>query len=105
MRKTVFISFLLAFALCTRAQVAFKTVIKDGPVVVGESFQVQYVLEDIDRTSDFSPPEFKNFNLVGGPYIYNGSAYGTDGSKKLKNFVYTLEAIKPGRFMIAGATA
>jgi hypothetical protein len=105
MRKTVFIFLMLVLTPMLNAQVAFKTVTKDGPVVVGESFQVQYVLEDIDKASDFSPPEFKNFRFINGPFIYDGSAYGTDGLKKMKNFVYTLEAIKPGRFLIAGASA
>lgn len=105
MRKAVFISFIMMLVLAVNAQVAFKTVVKDGPVVVGESFRVQYVLEDIEKISDFSPPEFKDFDFVDGPSIYDGSAYSADGTKQIKNFVYTLKAIKPGRFRIAGAYA
>lgn len=105
MQKAVLIFIILLASFATRAQVAFKTVLRQGPVVAGESFQVQYVLEDIDRNSDFSPPGFPDFRFVSGPYIYEGMAFGTDGGKKMKNYVYTLEAIKPGRFTIAGASA
>lgn len=75
------------------------------PVVTGEPFQVQYVLEDFNENNEFYPPDFKNFRFVSGPFVHEGSAYGADGIKKVKNVVYTLEAVKPGKFIIEGATA
>lgn len=105
MRKLGFIFFLPAFSLVATAQVAFKTILKKGPVVAGESFQVQYVLEDIEKSDAFYPPDFGDFRFVSGPYEYEGSVRGEDRSKKLKNIVYTLEAITPGRYRIKGATA
>ncbi|HRE39655.1 MAG TPA: BatD family protein, partial [Chitinophagaceae bacterium] len=74
------------------------------PLVAGESFQVQYILEDADNASNLKPPIFKNFRYVAGPNLYTGSVPSVHGSKPLRNFVYTLEATRPGRFMIPGTT-
>lgn len=104
MQKVILIFFSIAFSLAAGAQF-FETVLKKGPVVAGESFQVQYVLEDIVRENEFYPPDFKDFRFVSGPNVYDAQGYGTNGPKKLKNFVYTLEAVKPGRFIIPGASA
>jgi len=99
--------FSIAFLLCSallQAQVSFKTVVPQQPLVAGESFQVQYILEDADNASSLKPPVFKNFRYVAGPNLYTGSVPSVHGSKPLRNFVYTLEATRPGRFMIPGTT-
>ncbi|WP_276504364.1 BatD family protein [Terrimonas pollutisoli] len=91
--------------ICTQAQLVFKTIVTQGPIVAGEPFQVQYVLENLDKEDEFFPPDFKGFRSVSGPNVYVGSAYGIDGASKLKNIVYTLVAAKPGKFIIPGAAA
>lgn len=99
--------FSIAVLLCSallQAQVSFKTVVPQQPLVAGESFQVQYILEDADNASNLKPPVFKNFRYVAGPNLYTGSVPSVHGSKPLRNFVYTLEATRPGRFMIPGTT-
>jgi hypothetical protein len=69
------------------------------PIIPGESFQVQYIVENSDDISDFSPPRFAGFRVVSGPNIYSGNK-----SAHYKNLVFTLAAIKEGRFKIYGAT-
>ena len=103
MRSFIFIAVLLC-SVILQAQVSFKTVVPQQPLVAGESFQVQYVLEDADNASSLKPPIFKNFRYVAGPNLYTGSVPSVHGSKPLRNFVYTLEATRPGRFMIPGTT-
>ena len=100
----LFILMFTAF-IAIQAQVVFKTIVTQGPVVVNESFQVQYVLENLDKEDEFFPPDFKDFRFVSGPNVYIGSSYGIDGAKKLKNIIYTLMATKPGKFIIPGAAA
>lgn len=90
---------------CLQAQKDFQTIVTEGPVVAGESFQVQYVLEETNKDNEFFAPDFKEFRFVSGPNIYTGSAYGTGGQRKLKNIVYTLAATRPGKFIIPGASA
>lgn len=87
------------------SQAVFKTIVPQKTVIVGESFPVQFVVEDMEKEDDFIPPVFKNFKLVSGPYVYGGSIYGMNGSRNLKNVVFTLEAIRPGRFIITGGSA
>lgn len=84
----------------------FKTIVSQPLVTAGESFQVYYVLEDIEKDNEFIPPVFKDFRLglVSGPYIYSGSVNGNNGSSPLKNFAFTLVATKAGRYIVPGAT-
>ncbi len=96
---------LIVFHTCIQAQKDFQTIVTEGPVIAGESFQVQYVLEETDKDNEFFAPDFKEFRFVSGPNIYTGSAYGTGGPRKLKNIVYTLAATRPGKFIIPGASA
>lgn len=93
----------LIFNYCLQAQVSFKTVVPQQPVVEGESFRVQYVLTGAEPTSAIRTPVFTGFRLIGGPNIYDGSTLTTTGSQYVQNFVYTLEALRPGRFVIPPA--
>jgi len=89
-----------------KAQVTFKTILPQQPVISGESFQVQYIIEDAaDSPGNFIPPLFSNFRIVAGPNIYTGSVASIKGRTSLRNAVYTLVAQKPGKFIIHGATA
>ena len=103
MRKIAAIFTFLVLITAGHAQVIFKTIVPQQPVVAGESFQVQYIIEDGDRTISVKPPVFSNFRFVAGPNIYMGSVSTMNGVKPLHNTVYTLEAVRPGRFMIPGA--
>jgi len=103
MRKIAAIFTFLVLITAGHAQVIFKTIVPQQPVVAGESFQVQYIIEDGDRTISVKPPVFSNFRFVAGPNIYMGSVSTMNGVKPLHNTVYTLEAVRLGRFMIPGA--
>ena len=98
------IIFLVTLHVSVFAQTNFQTIVPSGPVVIGESFQVQYVLDDTDD-SEFFAPDFKGFRVVSGPNIYTGSAYGASGARKLKNIVYTLAATRTGVLIVPGASA
>jgi hypothetical protein len=88
----------------TMAQSRFRTVVPQQPVVVGESFRVQYIIEDAESFSDFIVPIFKGFHLVAGPDKYTGSTTKNDHVKKLSNIVFTLTALHPGKFIVPGAS-
>jgi hypothetical protein len=103
MRGFLFITFLLC-SIIIKAQVIFKTVVPGQPVVAGESFQVQYILEDAENAINLKPPVFKNFRYIAGPNVYTGTVSGKTGLKSLRNFVYTVEASKPGKYVIPGTT-
>jgi hypothetical protein len=97
--------FIIFAFTAAKSQSDFQTIVTQGPIVAGESFQVQYVLENTDKDNEFFAPDFKGFRFVSGPNIYTGTAYGAGRTRKLKNIVYTLVATGPGKFVIPGASA
>ena len=103
-RKVIIFIFLFAPFLL-KAQFDFNTVVPQRPVVSGESFQVQYIFREAEKIGNFKAPVFNHFRFVSGPNQYTGSVATAKGIKPLKNFVYTLEAKNPGRFIIPGAMA
>ena len=86
-------------------QVVFKTIVPQQPVVLGESFRVQYVAEGAETMDHFVPPSFTAFRVVDGPEVYSGLTSFTSKGRQLRNTIYTLEATSLGRKKIAGAVA
>ena len=95
----IFFVLLTAFAI---AQVSFKTIVPVTPIVVGEAFQVQYVIDDGEAASGFITPIFKGFKTVAGPYIYSGKTRLANNDRLSKNYVFTLVALNPGKQIISG---
>lgn len=102
MKKAIAIACLLA-GLSLRGQVNFRTVVPQQPVISGESFQVQYVLEGAGHAPVISTPSFRGFRLISGPNMYSGFITTAAGNIPVRNYVYTLEASRAGRFIIPGA--
>jgi hypothetical protein len=100
---TILFLFLLSFTAAT--QVIFKTTVQRTTVVVGESFFVEYLLEDIGKNDGFSAPDFNGMRVVRGPDMTPGNINTPDGMKPVKNYMFTLVALKPGTFTIHGARA
>jgi hypothetical protein len=99
MPKAAIILSLLLLSVISKAQIVFKTEVPPLPVIAGESFRVQYILSGIETNSDVTAPPFTGFRMIGRPEVYH-----IDGSTHVKNIVYTLVAVKPGKFIIRGAT-
>jgi hypothetical protein len=97
-RHILFVLFFLPVFTSAFSQVIFKTIIPQRPIELGESFQVQYIIENANELTDFSPPKFLGFRVVSGPNIY------PDMSGSKKNMVFTLAAVKEGKLKIGGAT-
>lgn len=105
-KKLKSICFGAAVFIClqTMAQPAFRTVVPQQPVVIGEPFRVQYIMEDAEQFSDFVVPAFKGFSLVAGPDSYSGSTSKNNKVKQLSNISFTLSALHPGKFIVPGAS-
>ncbi|MBL7741215.1 MAG: protein BatD [Chitinophagaceae bacterium] len=100
--RAIIISILLLFSLIAGAQVVFKTIVP-STAEVGRSFPVEYVIESSDDNDSFTRPSFKELRLINGPGIYHGRT--PNGAIPVKNYVFTLMAERPGRYLIPGATA
>ncbi len=83
------------------AQRIFQTIVSSTPLVEGESFRVQYVLTDVANGGNLITPDFRPIRLVSGPDIYSNEVNGTAPSTK--NYVFTLVALKSGKYKIPGA--
>ena len=104
--RGVILSFIFfTVSLITAAQVGFRTVVPQQPVVAGESFEVQYIVEGDANIQSFTAPAFAGFRFVTGPHVYKGAVIDLNTPRPLVNTVYTLAAIKPGRYLIHGAKA
>lgn len=95
---------MLYHSLAAFCQQGFITLLPQQPVIAGEAFQVQFVIADAKKVSDFTPPRFEPFRVVSGPNIYTG--YSSTGKEVIRNrnYVYTLVTDKTGVFAIKGAT-
>jgi hypothetical protein len=93
----------LFLSLVSAAQISFTTIVSKQTITAGESFQVQYTLRNAEKTGSFNAPAFTGFRVINGPHIYTGTEQGSNGETQLRNYVFALEAIKPGRFIISGA--
>ncbi len=101
------------FSICTLfflpailvAQVSFRALVPQGPAVAGESFRVQYVIENAETIQNFTAPSFAGFRIVNGPEIYYGQTSNSAFPASLKNMIYTLQADEPGRYHLKGAAA
>lgn len=103
MKRTVGFILLILFSVVVKAQKAFRTIVPQEQVVVGEAFQVQYIVEDGTVAENFITPSFPGFKIVTGPYIYFGAAPKNNQQKQSKNFVITLEPLTTGKLFIPGA--
>ncbi|MCG2617610.1 BatD family protein [Terrimonas sp. NA20] len=104
MKKGLLLIPALMILCLLNAQVSLKTIVTQGPVVAGESFQVQYVLEDEGSEADFFQPDFKPFRVISGPNAYAGVNYGDKGAINVKNITFTLLATKEGLYAIPAAS-
>jgi LPXTG-motif cell wall-anchored protein len=106
--RFVILVFLLTcglFFLSAKGQIKLKTVVPQRSIAVGESFQVQYILENADNLSDFHAPSFSGFRLVSGPNMYSGKKTTEEGRAILyKNIVFTLAAETEGQYRVEGAS-
>jgi len=104
MRINLFILLLLLLGWTANSQNIFRTIVSQQPVIAGESFAVQYVLQETENEEEFIAPSFTGLRLISGPDNYGGFTYGDDGPIPLKNIVYTLVAPKAGWITIPGAS-
>ncbi len=96
--------FIFAFlTLSLEAQVNFKATTDARQVVEGGTFEVSFTLEN-GEGDNFQPPSFGSFRVVSGPSQSYRSTFINGKSSTSIGFTYMLQATKPGKFTIEGAT-
>ncbi len=93
-------------AMLLRAQRAVQTLVPQQPVSVGEAFQVQYVVYELEGFQHLKTPDFgAQFKVVSGPALYSGNVVKGGRNIPVQNFSYTLIPLQKGLLTVAGATA
>ena len=88
------------------AQVKFYTIVSEGPLVAGQAFQVQYVVEGARDIQKFTIPVFNDLHLLDS-FENRSTSVQSPGStlKEIFSKVVILSAKKSGLFTLPAASA
>jgi len=93
--------FLSAF-LFAQSSITFTAGADADQVLMGEYFKVTFTLKG-GNGSNFSPPTFKNFRILGGPNQSMRTSIANGKVDKSLSYSYTLQPRQPGNFIIGSA--
>jgi len=96
-RPAAFFIFFL-FVLSTGAQ-KVQTIVP-RQVIVGNAFQIQYVISDPSLFETITAPQFDNLQLVSGPNYYKGNSLANGKAQSVENIAYTVVPLKTGAIRV-----
>ncbi len=100
--KVIYILFLLV-AQSALAQLEFTTKVSKNKLGVNQRLRIEFVVNR-QGADNFSPPDFKNFDVVGGPSQSVNQSWINGRSSYSQSYSYIIEPIKKGTFTIPPAT-
>lgn len=101
-RLATFFAFFISF-LCSQAQ-KIQTIVPKQ-VVVGNAFQIQYIIADPSALENITTPQFDNLQLISGPNYYKGNSTINGKTQLIENITYTVIPLKTGTIKISSLTA
>ncbi|MBO9726997.1 MAG: protein BatD [Chitinophaga sp.] len=106
-RKCIYsILFCLGLVACASAQeFRFTTTVSNNTVTQDEPFQIQFMLENGVNVASFTPPSFKDFEVLQGPSQMQGQSIFNGKRSEYIALSYLLQPKHVGSFTIAGAQA
>lgn len=106
-RKCIYaILFCLGLVACASAQeFRFTTTVSNNTVTQDEPFQIQFMLENGVNVASFTPPNFKDFEVLQGPSQMQGQSIFNGKRSEYIALSYLLQPKHVGSFTIAGAQA
>ncbi|MBO9683470.1 MAG: BatD family protein, partial [Flavisolibacter sp.] len=99
MKRIAAVFILVLFILYSNAQRI--QIIVPKQVVVGNAFQIQYVIDDPSSFETISTPRFDNLQLISGPNYYKGNSSVRGKTQAIENITYTVVPLKAGMVRIA----
>ncbi|MGZ3939140.1 MAG: BatD family protein, partial [Flavisolibacter sp.] len=103
MKRPVLVLVLLFCFLWVQSQKI--QVIVPGQVVVGNAFQLQYIINDPGAFVGITSPQLENLRLVSGPNYYKGTSLVNGKEEQIENITFTVVPLKPGKVRINAITA
>src|SRR5688500_6792642 len=106
MKRLIAVVLLLLTLLGAMAQTPVQTLVAKHAMAVGQSFQVQYVVADLQQFEGLQTPQFgPHFKEISGPIMYNATITSNGKKVAVHNYSFTLVPLRKGKLPIAGATA
>ena len=102
MVKKILILFLAINSFVLSAQVNFEATVSKSKLALNERLRIDFVMNQ--NGDNFSPPEFDNFQIIGGPNQSIKTSYVNGERKFSKTYSYFLKPLKKGKLKINQAS-
>ena len=102
MVKKILILFLTINSFVLSAQVNFEATVSKSKLALNERLRIDFVMNQ--NGDNFSPPEFENFQIIGGPNQSIKTSYVNGERKFSKTYSYFLKPLKKGTLKINQAS-
>ena len=102
MVKKILILFLAFSSFVLSAQVNFEAAVSKSKLALNERLRIDFVMNQ--NGDNFSPPEFENFQIIGGPNQSIKTSYVNGERKFSKTYSYFLKPLKKGKLKINQAS-
>ena len=102
MVKKIYILFLLFNSLTLSTQVKFDASVSKSKLGLNERLRVDFVMNE--NGDNFSPPNFENFQVIGGPNQSIKTSYVNGERSFSKTYSYFLKPLKKGNLKISQAS-
>lgn len=100
--KTRLFGFIVCFFFSIAHAQRIQIIAPKQPVVVGNAFQVQYIITDPSSLSNISSPPYHDFQIVSGPNRFKGNATINGKNQAIENITYTVVPLKTGTLKLDG---
>ena len=102
MVKKILILFLSISHFVLSAQINFEATVSKSKLALNERLRIDFVMNQ--NGDNFSPPEFENFQIIGGPNQSIKTSYVNGERKFSKTYSYFLKPLKKGKLKINQAS-
>ena len=102
MVKKILILFLTISSFVLSAQINFEATVSKSKLALNERLRIDFVMNQ--NGDNFSPPEFENFQIIGGPNQSIKTSYVNGERKFSKTYSYFLKPLKKGKLKINQAS-
>ena len=102
MVKKILILFLTINSFVLSAQINFEATVSKSKLALNERLRIDFVMNQ--NGDNFSPPEFDNFQIIGGPNQSIKTSYVNGERKFSKTYSYFLKPLKKGKLKINQAS-
>ena len=98
--KTRLFGFIVLFFFSAADAQRIQTIVPRQPVIMGNAFQIQYIIAEPTAISTISSPSYQDLQIVSGPNRFKGSATINGTVQAIENITYTVVPLKAGTLRV-----